>query len=188
MSTARSSARCCSRCGRQRVRQRPVVERWHELKRTQWLSPTSCTRSSSTSSRGCSRHAYEHVPFYRARFDAVGRDARDDGARRSCRSCGAPSCSARVTRGHRRSPPLPTIRKQTSGTTGEPLLFGYEPDSEHWRRAVKLRGYDWAGYRPGDRALHFWGAPIADGSRRGRRASRSRSIAACTATSTSPAR
>src|SRR5690606_22619888 len=48
-------------------------------------------------------------------------------------------------------------RKQTSGTTGEPLVFGFEPDSEHWRRAVRLRGYEWAGYRPGDRALHFWG-------------------------------
>jgi phenylacetate-CoA ligase len=56
-------------------------------------------------------------------------------------------------------PPLPTILRQTSGTTGEPLVFGYEPDSEHWRRAVKFRGYAWAGYRPGDRALHFWGAP-----------------------------
>jgi phenylacetate-CoA ligase len=58
------------------------------------------------------------------------------------------------------APPLPTLRKQTSGTTGEPLLFGFEPDSEHWRRAVRYRGYGWTGYKPGDRALHFWGAPL----------------------------
>ena len=40
----------------------------------------------------------------------------------------------------------------TSGTTGEPLVFGYDRDSEYWRQATKLRGYGWAGYRPGDAA------------------------------------
>src|SRR5205814_8965154 len=30
--------------------------------------------------------------------------------------------------------------------------------SEYWRQATKLRGYGWAGYRPGDRSLHFWGS------------------------------
>ena len=105
-------------------------------------------------------HAYEHVPFYRARFEAAGVAPADiatlaDLAR-------LPILRRADLRGTDRAsiaPPYPTIRKQTSGTTGEPLVFGYEPDSEHWRRAVKYRGYAWAGYRPGDRALHFWGAP-----------------------------
>jgi phenylacetate-CoA ligase len=56
-------------------------------------------------------------------------------------------------------PPHATIRKTTGGTTGQPLLFGYDVDSEYWRQAVKLRGYGWAGYRIGDRTLHYWGAP-----------------------------
>jgi phenylacetate-CoA ligase len=55
--------------------------------------------------------------------------------------------------------PLPTIKKTTGGTTGEPLLFGYEPDSEYWRQAVKLRGYGWAGYAVGAPTLHYWGFP-----------------------------
>jgi phenylacetate-CoA ligase len=50
------------------------------------------------------------------------------------------------------------IKKTTGGTTGQPLLFGYELDSEHWRQAVKLRGYGWAGYRLGRPTLHYWGA------------------------------
>src|SRR5262249_49742996 len=49
------------------------------------------------------------------------------------------------------------IHKSTSGTMGKPLVFGYDRESEYWRQAVKWRGYAWAGYRPGDRSLHFWG-------------------------------
>jgi phenylacetate-CoA ligase len=53
--------------------------------------------------------------------------------------------------------PLPTIRKNTSGSSGQPLAFGYDLASEHWRQATKLRGYGWAGYRVGARSLHYWG-------------------------------
>ena len=49
----------------------------------------------------------------------------------------------------------------TSGTTGVPLVFGYDRGSEYWRQAMKLRGYAWAGYRPGDKSLHFWGSAAA---------------------------
>src|SRR5262249_43271050 len=56
-------------------------------------------------------------------------------------------------------PPLPTIHKSTSGTLGKPLRFAYDVGSEHWRQAVRLRGYWWAGYRPGARALHYWAPP-----------------------------
>jgi phenylacetate-CoA ligase len=56
-------------------------------------------------------------------------------------------------------PPLADIDKSTSGTTGQPLVFAYDRGSEYWRQAVKLRGYGWAGYHPGDRSLHFWGSP-----------------------------
>ena len=46
----------------------------------------------------------------------------------------------------------------TSGTSGQPLAFAYDVGSEYFRQATKLRGYGWAGYRPGDRSLHFWGS------------------------------
>jgi phenylacetate-CoA ligase len=144
------------------VRHRPVVERWAELRRTQWASTDELHGRQSRDLARLLRHAYEHVPFYRARFAARGLTAADIRCpeqlrelpvlrRSDLQACGT-AWESTMT-------PLPTIRKQTSGTTGEPLLFGFEPDSEHWRRAIKLRGYEWAGYRPGDRALHFWGAP-----------------------------
>jgi len=54
--------------------------------------------------------------------------------------------------------PFCSVKKSTSGSTGEPLAIEYDRDSEDWRQAVKLRGYSWAGFRPGVKTLHYWGA------------------------------
>ena len=145
------------------VRRRPVVERLRDLRRTQYLSLDALHALQSAALTRLVEHAYEHVPAYRQRFAALGLTPADIRApvdlpklgivrRADLRAYGSTRAST--------APPFATIRKQTSGTTGEPLLFGFEPDSEHWRRAVRYRGYEWAGYRPGDRALHFWGAPM----------------------------
>jgi len=145
------------------VRRRPVLEHLRLLERTQWRSLDELHALQSAALSQLIDHAYHHVPMYRARFEALGLipfDVRTPEdlpklpvlRRADLRSCGGTREST--------APPRPTIRKQTSGTTGEPMLFGFEPDSEHWRRAVRFRGYGWAGYRPGDRALHFWGAPL----------------------------
>jgi phenylacetate-CoA ligase len=59
------------------------------------------------------------------------------------------------------TPPFPSIRKTTNGSSGQPLAFAYDRGSEDWRQATKLRGYGWAGYRVGVRTLHYWGgAPV----------------------------
>lgn len=144
-----------------RIRRRPVRERLLELERTQWLPLEELYALQARALGHLLAHAYEHVPFYRKRFEQAGITPAD------IMGCDDLAKLPILRRSELRgvadrtslAAPAPTIRKQTSGTTGEPLVFGFEPDSEHWRRAVKYRGYAWAGYRPGDRALHFWGAP-----------------------------
>jgi phenylacetate-CoA ligase len=143
-----------------RIRHRPVIERWLELERTQWLPLPELEGLQARELRRLVEHAYAHVPFFRSRFERAGLSPADIQAPADL--VRLPILRRAELRGADRAslaPPLPSLCKQTSGTTGEPLIFGYEPDSEHWRRAVKYRGYAWAGYRPGDRALHFWGAP-----------------------------
>jgi phenylacetate-CoA ligase len=145
------------------VRRRPVIERWRRLQRTQWLSSDELCAMQAASLTRLIEHAYHHVPMYRDRFAALGLTPSDVRRPDDLQKLPILRRSDLRTGGRAREstvPPLPTIRKQTSGTSGEPLLFGFEPDSEHWRRATKFRGYEWAGYRPGDRALHFWGAPL----------------------------
>ena len=143
------------------VRKRPILDRWRDLNRTQWLSHDELRAMQDRSLRELISHAYHHVPFYRGQMEAVG--LRPDDIRTGEDLLKLPVVR-RADLQHarqRESTAVPvTIRKQTSGTTGEPLVFGFEHDSEHWRCAVKLRGYEWAGHRPGDRAVHFWGAPL----------------------------
>lgn len=146
-----------------RVRNRPTVERWQELRRTQWLSYDELHAMQSRALAKLVEHAYAHVPYYRDRFEQAGVAPSDIRAPEDLLKLPVLRRDDLRAAGDRRestAPPRVEIRKQTSGTTGEPLRFGFERESENWRRAVKYRGYEWAGYRPGDRALHFWGGPL----------------------------
>jgi phenylacetate-CoA ligase len=144
------------------VRRRRTLGRLAWLRRTQWRSLDELLAIQMGSLRRLVAHAYEHVPYWRARFDETGAVPRD--IRSPEDLLGLPVMTrqaARIDPSERTSRvgPLASIRKTTGGTTGEPLVFGYEPDSEHWRQATKLRGYEWAGYRLGDSAVYYWGFP-----------------------------
>ncbi|MSP59638.1 MAG: phenylacetate--CoA ligase family protein [Myxococcales bacterium] len=52
------------------------------------------------------------------------------------------------------------MAKTTSGSTGQPLEVRYSTESQHWRDATRWRGFGWAGYRMGDKAIHLWGVPV----------------------------
>ncbi|HEU0028986.1 MAG TPA: hypothetical protein VFQ53_00045 [Kofleriaceae bacterium] len=62
------------------------------------------------------------------------------------------------------APPRWVIKKSTSGTTGQPVVVKYNAESRHWRDATRWRGYGWAGYRIGMRAMHYWGFGPSAGS------------------------
>jgi phenylacetate-CoA ligase len=46
----------------------------------------------------------------------------------------------------------------TGGSTGRPLAFYYTDEKTEQMRAGMMRSYRWAGWRPGDKVLNFWGA------------------------------
>lgn len=144
------------------VRRRPTLDRLAYLEKTQWRSPDELRALQTAALRRLVTHAWEKVPFYRRRMELAGVGPDDLRTPEDLQRLPVLTREqARASFETRRStaPPLPTIRKSTGGTTGQPLAFGYDPDSEYWRQAVRLRGYGWAGYRVGDRALHYWGAP-----------------------------
>ena len=143
------------------VRRRPTLALWRELDESQWRSIDELLVQQAAALRRLVAHAYEHVPFYRARFERAGVAERElEGPLDLGRLPILTAADLRGTEAERSStvPPRPTIRKRTSGSTGRPLEFGYDPLSQYWREATRLRGYGWAGFRPGNRSLHFWGS------------------------------
>ena len=48
-----------------------------------------------------------------------------------------------------------TINKTTGGSTGQPFRFEYTCESYERRMAVTMRGYSWAGARPGRRTRYM---------------------------------
>jgi phenylacetate-CoA ligase len=142
------------------IRRRPTLARLGELRQLERVSLAELEAWQRQELAALLRHAYRNVPFYRRRFDAAG--ARPEDIRGPADLARLPLLTreeARASASERTStaPPLPAIRKTTGGTTGEPLVIRYDADSEYWRQAIKLRGFGWAGWRIGDRALHYWG-------------------------------
>jgi phenylacetate-CoA ligase len=145
------------------LRERPTLTRLDYLERTQWRSLDELTAIQTGAVRRLVRHCYDHVPFYRRHMDAAGLAPGD--VRTPEDLVGVPVITRQSARGapeDRRSAvgPRPIVTKTTGGTTGEPLVIGYELDSEHWRQAIKLRGYAWAGHAVGEPTLHYWGFPM----------------------------
>lgn len=150
------------------IRRRPTLDRLAELRRTEWTSPDELAERQSQDLSRLVRHAHDHVPFWRHWLDqaGVGREGIrhvDDLSKIpiTTRSDLVDTVRLRSTT----TAPFPTISKSTSGSSGTPITFAYDTDSEHWRQAVRLRGYGWAGYHPGDKAIHYWGGAATKPSR-----------------------
>jgi phenylacetate-CoA ligase len=106
------------------------------------------------------RHAYQHTAHYREVMDERGLRPEDIETIDDLRKLPLlDRDTVRATLHARASgaPPFATIKKSTSGTTGEPVVVEYNDESRHWRDATRWRGYGWAGYRIGNRAFHYWG-------------------------------
>ena len=144
------------------VKRRSTLDHLRFLQRSQWRSPSEIAAFQSTELRRLLHHAYAHVPFYRDRFDAAGVRPADIVTAADLEALPLLSRGeAQESTARRRAlaPPHPWITKRTSGSTGQPLEFVYDEGSEWWRQAVRMRGYGWAGYRQGDRTLHYWSDP-----------------------------
>jgi phenylacetate-CoA ligase len=143
------------------VRRRPTLAHLAKLQQSEWCSLDELGALQARELQKLLLHAYEYSPHYRRGFERRSLRPRD------IRTIDDLAKLPLLTREHAAdclddqmssAEPLPRIRKMTSGTTGRPLAFAYDVGSEYWRQAAKLRGYGWAGYRPGDRSLHFWGS------------------------------
>ena len=149
------------------ARGRPTVPLLRYLQGTERWSRDQLRDLQTGFLRRLMRHAYAHTSFYRELLDDRGMRPEDFDSPDSLlqlplldRDTVRLSLESRTST----EPPHATITKSTSGTTGQPVVVRYNAESRHWRDATRWRGYGWAGYRIGMRAMHYWGAGPASES------------------------
>lgn len=146
------------------IRRRDTLTLLAHLERSQWLDPEARERADVASLVNLLTHAERHVPYYRELFRQQRFEPRGVKSRRDLAVL--PLLTRDIVRERYDDLIDPAYRginlkKGTSGSTGKPLKFEYSPNSECWRQAVKLRGYGWAGYRPGLKTFFYWAAVAA---------------------------
>jgi phenylacetate-CoA ligase len=146
------------------VRRRATLEHLDYLEKSQWFSPAERERDIERALRRLVLHAATNVPYYRELFRDRGLDPRDVRTRADLAEL--PLLTRDIVRERYDDLVDPAhrginLKKGTSGTTGKPLKFEYSRESECWRQATKLRGYGWAGYRPGRKTFYYWAAVSA---------------------------
>jgi phenylacetate-CoA ligase len=142
------------------ARGRPTVPLLRYLERTERWSTERLLELQIGLLRRLVRHVHRHTAHYRGVLDGLGMAAEDlhtlDDLRR-LPILDRETVTATLESRTSTAPPHPVITKSTSGTTGQPVVVKYNAESRHWRDATRWRGYGWAGYRIGMRALHYWG-------------------------------
>lgn len=145
------------------IKRRRTLTYWRDLERSQWLSRDELESRQVTALRDLLIHAAEHSPFYR---DEWPRRNLNPAAVRSLADFAAwpliDRASIRVHRlAMRSTAPFQLITKATGGSSGEPLQFELNADSNDRRTAQMFRGYGWAGGAPGTKQLFIWGGALS---------------------------
>jgi phenylacetate-CoA ligase len=102
------------------------------------------------------RFAIAHTDFYRDRYEGIAGPEFD--------STELPVLTRQMVREQRDAmlaggPGQAGLKLgYTGGSTGKPLAFYYTDEKTEHMRAGMMRSYRWAGWRPGDKVLNFWGA------------------------------
>jgi phenylacetate-CoA ligase len=134
-----------------------------ELERSQWLARTELQELQFERLVALITHAYRHCPYYRELWNKNGcrpRDLREpqDFAR-------WPLTTREQIREHRSRMQacgcgIKLLSKSTGGSSGVPLQFDLNPDSNDRRNAASHRGYSWACADLGLKMLYIWGVPL----------------------------
>jgi phenylacetate-CoA ligase len=134
---------------------------YQELRRSQWLTMDEIRELQQVKLRKLIVHAYNHVPFYRERMDALG--LRPESIRTLADLHKLPLLSKDDIRSDLYFGLMSDnydrnriLRITTSGSTGEPLVTYADKAQLEIRWATTLRNIEWTGYRFGDRQVRLW--------------------------------
>lgn len=144
------------------LKRRPVFGYWAELEASQWWSTERLEALRLDRLRALIGHAATTSPWYRDRWTAEALGATTITSLADLERF--PIVDREVIVAHRlamrsTAPGMNLIAKATGGSSGVPLQFDLDHDSNERRMAAWHRGYGWAGAGPGTRQWYLWGVP-----------------------------
>ena len=147
------------------IRRRGTLAWLDEYERSQWLSPERLAELQWSRLKQLLEHCYREVPYYQRQWHELGITPNDirsleDYARLPTLTKADIRQNGEALKAHSWRGRM--LYKNTSGSTGEPLRFGYNRESNDRRAAVMFRGYGWAGAPMGRRSLVLWGGGLGN--------------------------
>jgi phenylacetate-CoA ligase len=140
------------------------LTRQPELQRSQYDPPEVVEAKQWNRLRQLLQHAYDTVPFYRRRLDAIGLHPRAVQSIEDYRQLPVltkqdirDNADALLSANYAKSRFL--HRKKTSGSTGTSLEVFVDEAAQQFKRACVLRADQWSGWRLGERVAMVWGNP-----------------------------
>lgn len=147
------------------IKRRRTFTYWKELERSQWTSAGEIHQLQLERLRALVAHVSERCPYYALAWEGIDLSLKtlEDFAR-------WPVISRETIRENRvgmRAAGFEgrLIQKSTGGSSGAPLEFELDHDSNDRRMAAWHRGYGWAGAGLGTKQLYLWGVPLGQRSR-----------------------
>ena len=146
------------------VRRRPAFRYWQALEASQWSTPSELGALQFERLRRLLLHAQATSPWYRDTWRAGGLDVQALHTTSDFQRW--PIIDREAVRSHRLAMRCPTagsrlIHKATGGSSGVPLQFDLDRDSNDRRMGAWHRGYAWGGAEPGTRQWYLWGVAAA---------------------------
>lgn len=134
---------------------------YHELKKSQWLSPAQMRELQERKLRRLVHHAYHHVGYYREAMDQRSLKPADIATLEDLRKL--PLLDKAQVREALYFDLLSDnhdkrriLKVTTSGSTGEPFVCYADQHQLEIRWAATLRSLEWTGWRFGDRQARLW--------------------------------
>lgn len=152
----------------QKLRQEPVLACLHELEESQWYPAERLRELQWARLLRLLTHAYETVPFYQERFQALGLTPKE--IRSPADFARIPVLTKETLRTQRAGLLSSAETKRvsalaSSGSSGDPLTVIRDRNSTAYHRAAKYRGQRWFGIDIGEKEARLWGVPLDTSTR-----------------------
>ncbi|MBM2826341.1 MAG: hypothetical protein HW403_405, partial [Dehalococcoidia bacterium] len=140
----------------------PLGWRFRDLQASQWLARDEIRDLQWRKLRALVHHAYSHVPYYRRIMDDLG--IGPEAIRTPQDYARLPILTKAEVNAHREEmvaenfPKSRLIKTASGGSTGAPVALYHDPEMVASYRALKLRNFQWVGWRPGDAWVRLWGS------------------------------